>query len=256
MPKVRSRTLTSLRDAKKATKRSAAGSLVRIRDEGINVRVMEDPDDVAWVEYREHYVDDGPDKGYHPCTEDYCEYCEDGNTPTKRFLINAINLDDNNKVVPLVIPTTVASSLIKKCEIFGTLKDRDYTITREGSGRETEYEATPQGPRPMNLNRYQPLELNALLQSIVDGEAGDEVEDDEEEEEEEVTPRRIAKRPAGKAAAAPVRRIAKKAAPEPRRIAKAAPATRVARKPVAEPEPRVARKPIKKAAGRPIRRAT
>jgi hypothetical protein len=247
---IRGRQLTTVKDAK-ASLKGRSGAITRIKDEGVNIRNMTEPD--GWVEYFEHYVESGPDKGYHPCTED-CEWCEANpdEYPSKRYLINAIDLDNNNKVIALMLPYKAAKQMMKKYDRYKTLLDRDYTITRDGEGFSTEYDVNPEPPRRMNLDKYQPFDLWELLEREVNGEEEEEEEDepatparrgrstggtarrvvrkrvteddDDEDEDDEPRPRRIAK------ASTPAKRVSKREPTPTRRIAKPAPAKRIAKR--------------------------
>lgn len=228
--RIRAGEFTNIRQVEKSVRKKSMGEVTRMKDEGMNVRFLTEP--TGWKEFWEHYIDDGPDKGYLMCEEGGCDL-DAVKEPSHRYLVNAINLDDNNKVIALVLAQTAAAQVLKKYKRFHTLLDRDYSITREGTGFDTEYDVTPEAPRRMALDRYKPLDLWAIIERMANP---DEEEDDEEEEEE--TPRRVVKKRTLRESpsktvrkAAPRVAVRKVVEPPPRRIAKkVTPAKRVAKR--------------------------
>lgn len=187
----------------KAQLKKKSGSFIQyIPEDGITVRFMDEPD--SWLNYYEHYVEDT--KTYAPCTDD-CEHCADGGKPTQRYLANAVDVSEN-KVIPIKMPVTLASQIVKMYEKYSTLIDRDYELQREGSGKEnTKYIALPESPRPMKLSRYEPLDLMSVLMSQL----GDD-EDDEDDDEVEAAPpaRRTRPSTAGAPKAAPAKKVVRR----------------------------------------------
>jgi len=171
----------SIKAAKAAVKKGGGGGdgqwLTRVREDGLTVRFLTEPD--GWVQFWEHFDED---KGFFvPDTED-CEYCDAGMRPSKRVLANAVDIDEN-KVIPLVMAASVGAQVMKKFEKYKTLLDRDYEITREGSGMDTEYDVTPEPPTKMKLSKFDLLDLWGTLESQINDDDEDDDDDDEEEEE-------------------------------------------------------------------------
>lgn len=178
---IRGGKVKSIRSLKAGLKRSEGGFLDRIPAEGgLLVRFLTEPDE--WVEFFEHYDEE---RKFYPCTDD-CPGCAEGDRPSKRYLVAALDRNEN-KVLALVLPKTTAASVVKKYDKFGTLLDRDYDLSREGSGRETTYDVTPEAPSVIkNLGKYEAPDLLSKLEAQLPGGSDDE---DEEEEDEKPTRR-------------------------------------------------------------------
>lgn len=180
--------VSSIKKLKASLKKSSGGSqyMTRVPENGsLTVRFLTEPDGIdgqnAWVETWMHYDENREPRNF-PCVED-CEYEADGgDKPRKCYLANVLDVDEG-KVVPLQMPITLANVVLKKYEKFKTLLDRDYELTREGTGFDTEYDATPETPRKMKLDRYNLIDLNEMLLNMLNGESTDEDDDDDDEDE-------------------------------------------------------------------------
>lgn len=182
---IRGGKVKSIKALKSSLKKGSSGSyLERIKEEGFLARFLQEPEE--WIEYFEYY--DEADKAFYPEVDGVTLPTDSKSgervKPSKRYLANAINVNEN-KVVPLVLPKSVAGILLKRYEKYGTLLDRDYELSREGTGFDTEYDAVGEPPSRMNLSKYDPLDLIQVLESQLPG--GDEDEDDDDEDD---TPRR------------------------------------------------------------------
>ena len=182
MAKIKGGKVKSLAGLKSSLKKGSGGSQYLSRvpaDDVLTVRFLTEPD--GWHNYFEHY--DAMRK-YYPCTETDCPGCDEGDRPSQRWLANALDVAET-KVIPLVLPKSLAGSVYKKYEKYATLLDRDYDLSREGSGFDTEYDATPDSPSKMNVRRFDLIDLAELLQQQLDmaeqAEAGDDDDDDEDE---------------------------------------------------------------------------
>lgn len=156
-------------------------SIANIPEEGLTVRFLTEP--TEWFEYFEHYDDTRTGSYYFPCAEG-CEFCEDnpGARASKRYLVSAVDTEEN-KVMALKLPLSVASSLMKKYDRYQTIMDRDYYLSKEGSGLDTEYDITPEPPAKFNVAKFDLIDAEAVLQSML-AEGDDGVEDDDEDEDE------------------------------------------------------------------------
>lgn len=173
----------SVKELKKSLKRGGGGGyLKRIPADGLTVRFLTEPD--KFVKYFEHYDPNRDDNRYFPCTED-CAGCDEGLSASKRYLVNAVDVQEN-KVVPLVLPASLVGSLTKKYDKFGTLVDRDYELTKEGTGLDTEYDALYDQPKKIKLDRYETLDLLAVLTSQLDGGDTDDDDDDDDDDDKPV----------------------------------------------------------------------
>jgi hypothetical protein len=184
-------TVGTIAGLRKSLKKGGGGYLTRVpAQDGMTARFLTEPDE--WVKFFEHY--DEIDK-FTVCTQD-CVKCAENGTKgrSKRYLTNAVDMSDG-KVVPLVLPASLAEIMLKRYDKFQTLLDRDYELERTGTGLDTSYDALPQAPRKVNLARFKKLDLWAkLMEQLPDD--SDEEEDDEEDE----APRRrkVVSRPVAK----------------------------------------------------------
>lgn len=198
MSKIRGGKVKSIAGLKSSLKKGGgAGYLTRVSaDSVLTVRFLTEPDD-GWVQYFEHYDDV---RKFYPCTDD-CPGCREGDQPSMRYLANALDVAEG-RVVPLVMPKTLAQSAMKKYEKYGTLLDRDYEIERSGSGFETTYEITPEPPSRMNLSRFDTLELWEILEGQLSTEDSDDAvdEDDDDGTDEELAAMKAKFKAASKAA--------------------------------------------------------
>lgn len=148
-------------------------------EDSITVRFLQNPED--WHGYYEHWMKDGP----IPCVSDDCVGCdsdvEDERKKSFRYLANAYIVDDQ-KVRALKMPKTLVEMLVHyHAKYKGTLLDRDYELSRTGSGKnDTKYMAAPDAPSKMNLSRFKSLDLTKILNSLLDDEEDDDDDDDDE----------------------------------------------------------------------------
>jgi hypothetical protein len=169
--------LGNLKKVKDSLK-SKASSVKNVPSENsITVRFLENPEE--WHGYYEHYSDED---GYHPCVEGDCDSCQSDNPEIKRrafrYLANGYVVDDQ-RVWPIKMPKSLVEQLVNYYEKKGTLLDRDYELSKSGSGKNnTKYMASPDAPSNMNLKRFESkmFDLDEVLEKMVDG---DEPEDDE-----------------------------------------------------------------------------
>lgn len=163
----------------KKSLKSKASKTKQIQSENsLVVRFLDEPEDF-WG-YYQHWFTDGP----KPCVEGDCDGCNDDNPEVRRkafrYLANAYSVDEQ-KVVPLELPKSLVEQLVGYFEKKGTLLDRDYELSRTGTGMtDTKYMASPDSPTRMNLSRFKKLDLGKILASMVDD--AEEEEDDEDEE--------------------------------------------------------------------------
>jgi hypothetical protein len=168
----------NVKELKKNLKRGGkAGYLSRVPADGRTVRFLTEPD--KWFKFYEHYDEAREDDRYFPCTED-CVGCDEGLDTSKRWLANALDTSEN-RVIPQVLPASLVGNLMKKYDKFGTIMDRDYELTKEGSGMGTEYDALYESPKKMKLDRFELLNLEDVLLSQLPGQGDDEDEDDEDD---------------------------------------------------------------------------
>lgn len=168
----------SVKNLKKNLKRGGKGGwLKRIPDDGITIRFLTEPD--KWFKFFEHYDEARENDRWQPCTED-CAYCEEGMNASKRHLANAYDTTDS-RVIPLVLPTSLASTLLKKYDKFKTMMDRDYELSKEGTGFDTEYDLTWDNPKKLKGVDLAKLELLDLEQTVLNQLEGEEEDTDDDD---------------------------------------------------------------------------
>ena len=183
---IRGGKVTSINSLRSSVKKgSGSGSfLSRIpADASLTVRFLTEP--TEWIAYFEYY--DAEQKRFFPSIEGV----QTQERPAARYLANALDVVES-RVIPLVMPKSVAASLLKKYDKYATLLDRDYELSRSGAGLETEYDVTPEPPTKMNLDRYDLLDLMGLLESQLE-DVPVNSDDDEDEEDDKPVKKSVAK---------------------------------------------------------------
>lgn len=115
---------------------------------------MEKTDGVPspWTMYWEHFNADK--KRSYPCLgkNNNCPGCENGDRSSKRYLTNALS---NGYVDVWKIPSSVIDDLVRKSERDGgTIRARDYTIYRTGTGINTTYGVENEDREKIDLDAY------------------------------------------------------------------------------------------------------
>lgn len=171
-----------MRNAKQSLKGNrGSGNLRRLKpDETLKVRFLQDPEE--WHKGYYHWLG----QNFLWCNrEKSCPGCKAGDRPKMMALANAVIISSSDdkeamKVVVIQMAPTLANTLLKFYEKRGTLLDRDYDLTREGSGmNDTVYSADPDDPRTRNLSRFE--ESMHDIGELIRGELGDEASDEEDE---------------------------------------------------------------------------
>ena len=180
----------SVKDLKSQLKKGSTQFFVRIPDEPLLVRFMEEPDE--WINAFLHF--DADVKASFPCADEDCPGCAAGLRKSKVYLANAVDLDAG-KSVPLQMPVTVAKALVKYYDKYGTVVDRDYELSKEGTGIDTEYSVIPEGVSKVDIRRYDTFDLWDMVvtlwndyQTALGATASDDVDDVDDDEEEAAPP--------------------------------------------------------------------
>jgi hypothetical protein len=172
----------SVKAAKSALKGNRSnGALKRLNaDQTLKVRFMTEPDD--WYEAHYHWLGGN----FVWCNQQTsCPGCKSGDRPRTLVLANAVIFGsdderDMNRVVVMQMPPTLANSLLKFHEKRGTILDRDYDLTREGSGQnDTVYSADPDDPKTRKMSRFE-KDMHDI-EAIINSELGDDEEEDDDE---------------------------------------------------------------------------
>lgn len=172
--------LGSIKAAKNSVKKSGNALIRNIPKEGITVRFLEEPSE--WFGYYEYY--DESRKNYFPVIEG--EDTPEGASVSFRYLANAYVVDDSD-VRAVKMPKSAVEQLIARYEKHGTVMDRDYELSRTGSGKnDTKYMVSPDSPAKMNLSRFKLIDLAEVLESLIVAED----DDDDDDEDESPSPMR------------------------------------------------------------------
>ena len=181
LPKIKGGKVKSVKALKSNLKKGGGEHYMKRvpSDDSITVRFLTEPEE--WFEFLEYFSEEHK---FFPAVEGMDpDFVADLNSPSKRWLSAAVDVSDNN-VISLVLPKSLAQSLIKRYDKYKTIMDRDYELTREGSGFDTTYDAIPEVPTKMNLNRFTPPDLlevlNAAIPAALGGGGGDDEDDDDD----------------------------------------------------------------------------
>jgi len=175
---------------KQALKQGGGSQFVqRIPEEGRQVRFLQEPAD--WVRFYEWFDEDA---GHYKVVTQEMEdekIIPEGDTISKRFLTSAWDYDEE-AVIPLALPASLAKALDKRYDRNHTLLDRDYDLTREGEKKNTEYTPFDDGPSTFKIEEDgemvkvteddiddMVLDLEAIVQALVDDQENGDDDDDE-----------------------------------------------------------------------------
>lgn len=164
----------SVEAARKSVKKSG-NSLVRSipTDDSITARFIEEPSE--WFGFYEYWDED--EKTYRPVIDG--EETPNGARISFRYLANVYIVDDS-AVRALKMPKSVAEQILAYHQKYGTILDRDYDLSRTGSGKnDTNYMVAPDAPSKMNVKRFEALDLQKILDQMAGLDEDDEDDDDE-----------------------------------------------------------------------------
>lgn len=127
-----------------------------------------------------------------------CEYCDRDDIRTRENYVWTIYDYEQKKVLLFMYPATDSSpipGMISAYETYGTLLDRDYVITRKGSGKDTKYVVMPLDKSKFKNHKARALTEDEIYEKLfgmtnidlddLEDLDEDELEDDEELEEDE-----------------------------------------------------------------------
>lgn len=172
----------SVKALKASLKKRGNDQFIRnVPKEGITVRFIEEPD--QWLEYKECYSKD-IEPNFFPVFEGLDSDVIAGleRRPSKKYLTHVVDRSEN-KVIALKMPVTLVESIMKKYEKYNTVLDRDYELVKDGEGMGTTYEAIPEVPKRIKMDMYDPLDLEAVLESQIPAELGGGVVDDDDDDD-------------------------------------------------------------------------
>ncbi len=185
---IRAKLLGSKEAVKRAAARTGGGDFAQVlkaHGDSWRVRFLVEPEE--WLEYFEHYHEGR----YVLCDDEVCAACDDGARRSQRFLVPVLMVEDS-KIACIKLPKTAYSSLEKRYQRYrGVLTDRDYEITRYGTGQnDTTYEIEAGEKISIDLSRFKPPKPHkdweaycfSFIQAMLDSAKA--VEDEEDYEDE------------------------------------------------------------------------
>lgn len=202
----------SLKALKQSMAKGGGGAFIKYipKNGSMNVRFIQEPEE--WVNYVEHF-DQMLRKSY-PCNgEQSCPGCAGGERKSSRYLANAVDRDDNDRVIPLQMPKDLANRLVVRYERNGTLTDRDFELSRSGEGLDTVYDLDAGVVDRAKIDKYTPLDLLKVLEDAYNNVFGGGADEDDEPETKPASA--VKARTKSTAGAKVGKKAAKKAEPEP-----------------------------------------
>lgn len=189
----------SLRNLKKSMAKNTGGAFIRYipKNGSLNVRFIQEPE--HWVNYLEHY--DQTARRSFPCNgEQGCPGCAGQDRKSSRYLANAVDRDDSDRVIPLQMPKDLANRLVIRYERNGTLTDRDFELSRAGEGLDTVYDLDAGPVDRAKIDKFKPLDLLKTLEDAYNSVFGG---DDDDDDDTPAPPVKTRKRSGAAAAARP-----------------------------------------------------
>ena len=177
----------SLSKMKSEIKKSGAnkGKIMFFKEgEKHRVRFLSDFEDGLEVKFHDSYA-----LGVNvPCQEEFgrdCEYCEEEDLRTRNMYFWSVYDYEAEEVKLMMFAVnncTPVGALASLYESYGTLLDRDYEITKRGSGQSTQYSVVPLKERKFRNMKVKALSDEAILKIIDKAYPADNSEDVEEDE--------------------------------------------------------------------------
>ena len=177
----------SLSKMKSEIKKSGAnkGKIMFFKEgEKHRVRFLSDFEDGLEVKWHDSYA-----LGVNvPCQEEFgrdCEYCEEEDLRTRNMYFWSVydyEAEEVKLIMFAVNNCTPVGALASLYESYGTLLDRDYEITKRGSGQSTQYSVVPLKERKFRNTKVKALSDEAILKIIDKAYPADNSEDVEEDE--------------------------------------------------------------------------
>ena len=150
----------------------------------VRVRFLDDMDDGHKVTFHDSYS-----AGINvPCQETFgkeCPYCDDDELRTRDQYAWAVWDYDAKEVKILMAPVNQCSpvpALVSMYETYGTLKDRDYVITKSGQQQSTTYAVVPMDKAKFRNEKAKPFSESKFLSLLEKAFPCDDVDDDDDDE--------------------------------------------------------------------------
>src|SRR4051812_3014632 len=134
-------------------------------------RILQEPED--WVDYWEHF---NPGGYPFPCTRDRdtCPGCTSTNEKMKKAQKRiAFNVIEGDYVNVYKFPKTLAEKIRNRADRIGTIRDRDYTITKitsklpNGDNR-VDYDVESEDKIAVDFSAYEPKDVEQMLAEAYD----------------------------------------------------------------------------------------
>ena len=172
----------SAKEAEQEPSRGGVGGdfIKYLRDGDTTFRILQDPDD--WTYWWEHF---NPSGFSFPCPRspqdpiEDCPGCRSDNERmskvTRRVGFNVLSSFNGQEYVNVYkVASAVADKLKNRYSRFGTVTDRDYTITRyKTSGDRYDFDVDGGTPTPVDPSKYDLKDIEAMLAETYEEQWGD-----------------------------------------------------------------------------------
>lgn len=151
----------------------------------IRIRFLQDLEDGIKILFHDSYS-----RGINaPCQEYFgktCEYCEDEDLRSRDQFAWSV-WDHEAKEVKILMAAvnsfTYVPALVAMYETYGTLLDRDYVITKNGTGQTSSYSVVPMDKAKFMNKKAKPYTKSKFLELVDKAFPTDDTSDDEDEQE-------------------------------------------------------------------------
>jgi hypothetical protein len=156
--------------------RGSGGEFIKYLKDGDNTfRILQEPDE--WVYYWEHFH---PTKYSFPCPREAgdpiedCPGCSSDNErikkPSRKIAFNILHSFNGNEYVDAMkIGPMVSEKLENRFKRFGTVTDRDYTVTRFKTAQDRyDFDVEGASPTPVDLHKEDWKDIETILQKTWD----------------------------------------------------------------------------------------
>ena len=156
---IKAKKLASKKGLKQSLSSGGGKFAQRVPEEGIIVRFLTEPEE--WWEVELHYGE----KTSFPCNgDDGCLGCDEGMDTGRKWYANAYVAEDD-RVVVFEMGQSVVSEISRKYDRNHTVMDRDFEITKEGTGLRTKYFVDALDPRHVKgLDKMEPVDMEEFFE--------------------------------------------------------------------------------------------
>lgn len=156
---IKAKKLASKKGLKQSLSSGGSKFAQRVPEEGIVVRFLTEPEE--WWEVELHYGE----KTSFPCNGDGgCLGCDEGMDTGRKWYASAYVADDD-RVVVFEMGKSVVEEISRKYDRNHTITDRDFEITKEGTGMRTRYFVDAHDPRHVKgIDKMEPIEMEEFFE--------------------------------------------------------------------------------------------